>query len=91
MKKADLVEKVADMTGGTKVQAEQIVSMIFDSMADAMSSGDGCDIAGFGKFLGKMRAARTARNPRTGDIVQVPEKRVPAFKAGKALKNKVAG
>ena len=56
-----------------------------------MAQGNDVDIAGFGKFSGNMRAARTARNPRTGEAVAVPAMRVPKFKAGKALKDKVRG
>ena len=91
MKKQDLVNIVVEITGGTKVQAEQIVKAIFDAIAKEMAKGGTVDIAGFGKFEGVMRDARTARNPQTGEMVKVPAKRVPKFKAGKALKDTVAG
>ena len=91
MKKQDLANMVNDMVGGTKTQAEAVVKGIFDAMAAEMAKGGTVDIAGFGKFEGSMRAARTARNPRTGEMVDVPAKRVPKFKAGKALKDEVAG
>jgi len=91
MKKQDLVNIVVEITGGTKVQAEEIVKAIFDAVAKEMAKGGTADIAGFGKFEGVMRDARTARNPRTGETVQVAAKRVPKFKAGKALKDAVAG
>ncbi|MCA9353136.1 HU family DNA-binding protein [Patescibacteria group bacterium] len=91
MKKQDLANMVYDMVGGTKTQAESVVKGIFDAIAGEMAKGGSVDIAGFGKFEGSMRNARTARNPRTGEMVNVPAKRVPKFKAGKALKDQVAG
>jgi DNA-binding protein HU-beta len=91
MKKQDLINMVADMTGGTKTQADDIVNGIFDAIAGEMAKGGTVDVAGFGKFEGKMRNARTARNPRTGATVNVPAQRVPKFKAGKKLKDTVKG
>lgn len=91
MKKQDLANMISDMMGGTKTQAEATVKAMFDAMAMEMAKGGVVDIAGFGKFEGSMRAARTARNPRTGEMVSVAAKRVPKFKAGKALKDTVAG
>lgn len=91
MKKADLAQMVQDELQGTKAQAERVVQMIFDAIAESMAKGEDVDIAGFGKFMGKMQAARTARNPRTGETVDVPAKRAAKFKAGKALKDQVAG
>lgn len=91
MNKQALVDQVQTETGGTKAQAERIVNGIFDSITNALSQGEEVSIAGFGSFEAKMRAARTARNPRTGEEVQVPAKRVPKFKAAKALKDAVAG
>jgi len=91
MNKASLVEKVHEVLGGTKVQAEQVVDTIFESVVDTMKSGDEVSIAGFGIFSAKERAARTARNPRTGEPIQVPAMRVPKFRAAKALKDAVRG
>lgn len=91
MKKQDLINMVADMTGGTKTQADDIVNGLFDAIANEMAKGGTVDVAGFGKFEGKMRNARTARNPRTGETVDVPAQRVPKFKAGKKLKDTVKG
>ncbi len=91
MKKQDLAQLVNDMVGGTKTQSESIIKAIFDAMAGEMAKGGTVDIAGFGKFEGAMRDARTARNPRTGESIAVAAKRVPKFKAGKALKDEVAG
>lgn len=91
MKKQDLADIVLDIVGGTKTQSEQVIKALFDAMAAEMAKGGVVDIAGFGKFEGAMRAARDARNPRTGETVKVPAQRVPKFKAGKALKDTVRG
>lgn len=91
MKKSDLVNLVAGITGGTKTQAEEIVNSIFDTIAMELKSGGHVDVAGFGKFAGVQRAARTARNPRTGETVQVAAQMVPKFKAAKGLKDTVKG
>lgn len=87
MNKASLVEKVHALLGGTKVQAEQVVDMIFDSISGSLKSGEEVSIAGFGIFSSKARAARTARNPRTGETIEVPAMKVPKFRAAKALKD----
>lgn len=89
MKKQDLINMVAEMTGGTKTQADAIVNGIFDTIAAEMAKGGSVDVAGFGKFEGKTRPARSARNPRTGETVDVPAQRVPKFRAGKKLKDTV--
>lgn len=91
MKKQDLATIVLDIVGGTKTQSEQVIKELFDAMTAEMAKGGVVDIAGFGKFEGKMRDARTARNPRTGETVKVPAQRVPKFKAAKALKDSVRG
>lgn len=91
MKKQDLINMVAEMTGGTKTQADEIVNGLFDTVAGEMAKGGTVDIAGFGKFEGKMRNARTARNPRTGETVDVPAQRVPKFRPAKGLKDTVRG
>ncbi len=91
MKKQDLADIVLNIVGGTKTQSEEVVKALFDGMAKEMAKGGTVDIAGFGKFEGVMRDARTARNPRTGEMVNVAAKRVPKFKAGKALKDAVKG
>lgn len=91
MKKQDLANMVNEMIGGTKTQSEAVVQGIFNAMAGEMAKGGVVDIAGFGKFEGAMRDARDARNPRTGETVRVAAKRVPKFKAGKALKDTVKG
>lgn len=89
MNKANLVEKVHGHLGGTKVQAEEVVDMVFGTITDTIKSGEEVSIAGFGIFSAKERAARTARNPKTGEPIQVPAMRVPKFRAAKALKDAV--
>ena len=91
MNKADLINKVHEVLDTTKVEAEKVVDCVFDTITDVMKDGDQVSVAGFGIFEGKMKAAGTARNPRTGETVDVPAKRVPKFKAGKKLKDTVAG
>jgi len=87
--KASLVEKVHEVVGGTKVQAEQVVDTLINTIIDTLKAGDEVSIAGLGIFSAKMRAARTARNPRTGEPIEVPAMRVPKFRPAKALKEAV--
>ena len=89
MNKASLVDAVYEKIGGTKVQAEQAVDTVVDSIVAALKKGDEVSIAGLGIFSTKQRAARTARNPRTGAAIQVMAMRVPKFRAAKALKEAV--
>lgn len=89
MNKQSIVEKVNEVLGTTKVQAEQIVDTVFDSIVASLKKGTDVSIAGFGIFAVKARAARTARNPRTGESVSVPASKVPKFKPAKALKEAV--
>jgi DNA-binding protein HU-beta len=91
MKKADLAQLVQDELQGTRAQAERLVQMLFDAIAGELAKGGTVDVAGFGKFEARARAARTARNPRTGETVQVAATTVPKFKASKTLKDTVAG
>jgi integration host factor subunit beta len=69
--------------------AEAIVSTIFDSIAEALAAGNRVELRGFGMFSVKQRDARTGRNPRTGEAVEVAEKRVPYFKTGKLLRERL--
>lgn len=89
MNKANLVETIHGVLGGTKVQAEQVVDTLFDTITASLKKGEEVSVAGFGIFTVKARAARTARNPRTGESVNVPAMKVPKFKAAKALKDSV--
>jgi len=87
--KADLVAKVAEI-GITKKQAAQVVDSVLGAVKDALAKGDKVSLIGFGTFSVKERAAREGRNPRTGRSIRIPKKKVPAFKAGKALKDAVS-
>jgi DNA-binding protein HU-beta len=89
MNKAGIVDAVHAVLGGTKVSAEQAVETMFDSIVKSLKKGDEVSVAGFGTFVVKKRAARTARNPRTGEPVNVPAMNVPKFRAGKGLKDAV--
>lgn len=89
MNKQALVEKIQEVLGGTKVQAEEVVSTVFDTIVDSVSKGTDVSIAGFGNFVAAKRSARTARNPRTGETIQVAATTVPKFKAAKAFKDSV--
>lgn len=89
MNKVGIVEAVHGKLGTTKVQAEQVVDTVIDSIVSSLKKGDEVSIAGLGIFSAKTRAARQARNPRTGETIQVPAMRVPKFRAAKALKDAV--
>ena len=89
MNKAAIVEAVHAVLGGTKVQAEQAVDKVVDSIIGSLKKGEEVSIAGLGIFSVKQRAARDARNPRTGETIKVPAMKVPKFRAAKALKEAV--
>jgi len=87
MTKADLVEEVVRVTGVSKKHAEIVVNTVFVSIVDALRSEDKIELRGFGSFRVRRRRPRQGRNPKTGDQVAVPEKRIPYFKPGKELKD----
>ncbi len=89
MNKADIIEKVQETLGGTKADAERAVETMINSIVETLKDGNEVSIAGLGIFSAKMRNARTARNPRTGEAIEVPAMRVPKFRAAKALKDAV--
>lgn len=89
MNKASIVDSVHNKLSGTKVQAEEIVDIMIDSIVSTLKSGGEVSIAGLGIFSTKKRAARQARNPRTGETISVPAMNVPKFRAAKALKEAV--
>ena len=89
MNKAAIVELIHEKVGGTKVLAEQTVDAVLEAMVKTLKSGGEVSIAGLGIFSVKARAARTARNPKTGESIQVPATKVPKFRAAKALKDAV--
>src|SRR5439155_23498373 len=86
MTKADLVNDVADAAELTKKDAERLVEIVFESIIDSLNQGEKIELRGFGSFRVRERGARRGRNPKTGDPVSIPAKRVPYFKAGKELK-----
>lgn len=89
MNKQSIVEAVHEKLGGTKVAAEQAVETMIETITNCLKKGEECSIAGLGIFSVKTRAARTARNPRTGEAIKVAAMRVPKFRAAKALKDAV--
>jgi DNA-binding protein HU-beta len=89
MNKAGIVDAVHAVLGGTKIQAEQAVETVLNSIIDSLKKGEEVSIAGLGIFSVKQRAAREARNPRTGESIKVPSMKVPKFRAAKALKDAV--
>ncbi|HEX7151054.1 MAG TPA: integration host factor subunit beta [Thermoanaerobaculia bacterium] len=86
MTKAELVDEVARVVQLTKKQAETIVNIVFDSIVDSLRAGQKIELRGFGSFRLRSRKSRTGRNPKTGEKVEVPSKKIPYFKPGKELK-----
>ncbi len=87
--KADLVASVQEVLGGTRADADRAVENIIAFITKNLTAGEEVSIAGLGIFVAKPRAARTARNPRTGEMVKVPASRTPKFRPAKALKDAV--
>ncbi|HEX8616237.1 MAG TPA: integration host factor subunit beta [Thermoanaerobaculia bacterium] len=86
MTKAELVDEVARVVQLTKKQAENIVNIVFDSIVESLRAGEKIELRGFGSFRLRSRKSRTGRNPKTGEKVDVPSKKIPYFKPGKELK-----
>ena len=90
MIRSELVQMIADENPHLyQRDVERIVSAVFDEITEALARGDRVELRGFGAFPVKHREARTGRNPRTGEAVEVPEKRVPFFKTGKDLRDRM--
>ena len=89
MNKTELVEAVVAKTGGSKKDAEVTIKATFEAITEAIAKGDKVALIGFGNFEVRDRAARTGKNPQTGEEVKIAACKVPAFKAGKALKEAV--
>lgn len=90
MTKSELIQRLADRNPHLYLRdVEKIVETVFDEISAALSRGDRVELRGFGAFSVKHREARTGRNPRTGETVQVDAKRLPFFKTGKALREKL--
>lgn len=89
MNKQEMITKVAEKTQSTKKDAEQFVDATLEVIKEALSESKKVQLVGFGSFEVRDRAARKAHNPQTGEPIEIPATRVPAFKAGKALKEAV--
>ena len=90
MNKTELVAAMADQAGLSKKDAEKALAAVIDTITAALVAGDKVQLVGFGTFETKQREARTGRNPRSGETIEIPAASLPAFKAGKALKDAVA-
>jgi DNA-binding protein HU-beta len=86
MNKDDLIIKVKDSIGMSKADATKAVDSVFSNISESLKGGTEVRLVGFGTFLVTNRAATTGRNPRTGESIQIPAKKVPKFRAGKSLK-----
>ena len=91
MTKADLIEEVSTLADVTRKDGEVIVETIFESIVKSLRAGDKIEIRGFGSFRTRQRKPRIGRNPKTGDRVEVPAKKIPFFKPSKELKDLVNG
>lgn len=89
MNKGELIESVAAAADLSRAEATRAVDAVIDTVARSLANGDTVSLVGFGTFTVKKRAARTGRNPRTGEAIQISASNVPGFKAGKALKDAV--
>jgi len=89
MNKSEFIDAVAAKASMTKTEAADAVEAVLNSISDALKSGEQVTLVGFGTFLVRKREARQGRNPRTGETMQIKASNVPAFKAGKALKDSV--
>ncbi len=90
MNKTELIAQIAEKSSLTKKDAEAALSATLESIAGAMAAGDKVQLIGFGTFEVKHRDARTGRNPKTGEAMEIAASDVPSFKAGKALKDQMA-
>ncbi len=89
MNKSELIAAVAEQAGLSKKDAEKAVNALVSVVTDALVEGDKVQLVGFGTFEVRAREARTGKNPRTGEAIEIAASKVPAFKAGKALKDAV--
>ncbi len=89
MNKSDLIEVLAKRINLTQKKSEIVINLIFDEMTETLKKSDKIEIRGFGSFIVKQYKPYTGRNPKTGDKIQVKEKRLPFFKVGRELKKRV--
>ncbi len=87
MNKTELIDALAESADLSKASAARTLEATLDAITGALQQGDSVALVGFGTFQAKERAARTGRNPQTGEAMQIPAAKVPSFKAGKALKD----
>ena len=91
MNKSQLIERIAKEEGITVKNSANVVSVVFDSMAESLAKADRVEIRGFGSFKVKKYKSYQGRNPKTGQIIKVKEKKLPYFKVGKEMKERVDG
>ena len=89
MNKSELIEKLAERSGLNVIQTEEVVNLIYKKMRETMVNGGRIEIRGFGSFVVKEYQAYQGRNPKTGDKIAVPPKKLPFFKVGKELKERI--
>jgi integration host factor beta subunit len=89
MKKADLVDLIAQQRGLPRPQVETTIDSLIDAVAEGLAKGERIDLRGFGAFAVRESAARSGRNPQTGETIQIAARKVPTFKAGKELRDRV--
>lgn len=89
MNKTELIDKMAEKSGLTKKDSEKALNAVIESVEEALVNSDKVQLIGFGSFEVKQRAARKGRNPQTMEEIDIPESKIPAFKAGKDLKQKL--
>ena len=89
MNKAELIQAVVAKSGLSKKDADAAVAAVVDAITDALKAGEKVSLVGFGTFAVKARAARTGKNPQTGEAIEIAASKVPAFTAGKALKDAI--
>ncbi|CCI08911.1 MAG: HU family DNA-binding protein [Microcystis aeruginosa Ma_QC_Ch_20071001_S25] len=90
MNKGELIDQIALKASVTKKQADAVLTAAIETIIEAVSEGDKVTLVGFGSFEARERQAREGRNPKTGDKMEIPATRVPAFSAGKLFKDRVA-
>ncbi len=89
MNKTELIDAVSAKSGLTKADSDRAFKAMVEAVTEALAKGDQVSLIGFGTFLVRERQARSGRNPRTGDAIEIAAAKIPAFKAGKALKDAV--
>ena len=90
MNKSDFINAITEKTDLSKASATQVLDVVLETVTNSLQDGESVTLPGFGTFTVKERAARTGRNPRTGEVIEIAAARVPSFKAGKSLKDAVA-